>query len=304
MVPGHAVMNLEYLSVADSQDEAWYLLSYQRGIGFPSIISQHIHTAAQLALANSIPPQYKPLTTINNDKDIDVNAHISVQPHSRNDTVLIFSGGQTRKTVGPTSEAASYYYLAQHKHWLELSSYSKRNNNNKQQGNSVAASQPDVTVYLEEYARDSFENLLFSICRFKEATGYYPEQITVVGFDFKAERYQAQHRKAIGWPEEMFEYIGLKPPDPKFDHNAATAGELEAQKSFEKDPYGCGQASADASLVNKRNLRNPFHRTIPYVDTEACPEMHDLMHWCGLKLFDFRSLPWARPAGVDGRTLQ
>lgn len=30
VVPGHAVMNLEYLSVADSQDEAWYLLSYQR----------------------------------------------------------------------------------------------------------------------------------------------------------------------------------------------------------------------------------------------------------------------------------
>ena len=31
----------------------------------------------------------------------------------------------------------------------------------------------------EEHARDSFENLLFSICRFRELTGVYPRNITV-----------------------------------------------------------------------------------------------------------------------------
>lgn len=31
----------------------------------------------------------------------------------------------------------------------------------------------------EEHARDSFENLLFSICRFRELTGHYPVNITV-----------------------------------------------------------------------------------------------------------------------------
>lgn len=38
----------------------------------------------------------------------------------------------------------------------------------------------------EEHARDSFENLLFSVCRFRELTGSYPRNITVsiltVGF--------------------------------------------------------------------------------------------------------------------------
>lgn len=31
----------------------------------------------------------------------------------------------------------------------------------------------------EEHARDSFENLLFSVCRFRELTGAYPRNITV-----------------------------------------------------------------------------------------------------------------------------
>jgi hypothetical protein len=31
----------------------------------------------------------------------------------------------------------------------------------------------------EEHARDSFENLLFSICRFFELTGHFPHNITV-----------------------------------------------------------------------------------------------------------------------------
>jgi hypothetical protein len=33
----------------------------------------------------------------------------------------------------------------------------------------------------EELSMDSFENLLFGLCRFKELVGIYPEQLTVVG---------------------------------------------------------------------------------------------------------------------------
>jgi hypothetical protein len=32
----------------------------------------------------------------------------------------------------------------------------------------------------EEHARDSLENVLFSICRFYELTGHFPHNITVV----------------------------------------------------------------------------------------------------------------------------
>lgn len=34
----------------------------------------------------------------------------------------------------------------------------------------------------EEHARDSFENLLFSVCRFRELTGTYPQNITVSSY--------------------------------------------------------------------------------------------------------------------------
>lgn len=55
----------------------------------------------------------------------------------------------------------------------------------------------------EEFARDSHENLLFSICRFSEMTGNYPSKITVVGFEFKRQRFQDIHRYSIGYPVEQ-----------------------------------------------------------------------------------------------------
>ena len=32
----------------------------------------------------------------------------------------------------------------------------------------------------EEYATNSLENLMFSVCRFREVTGRYPERVSVV----------------------------------------------------------------------------------------------------------------------------
>ena len=43
-------------------------------------------------------------------------------------------------------------------------------------------------VYSEDYARDSFTNILYSIEAFKLETGKYPEKITCVSFHFKEER--------------------------------------------------------------------------------------------------------------------
>lgn len=127
IVAGHAVLRLNKMSKAERDDAAWYLLSYQKDQGFPGIITSHIKKGIDLA-----------------KKD--------------NNAVLFFSGGQTRKDVGPISEAASYYYLAEEKKWMGTI---------------------NQRTYLEEYARDSFENLLFSICRFREVTGDYPSKVTV-----------------------------------------------------------------------------------------------------------------------------
>ena len=152
-------MRLNKMKAAEKSDEGWYLLSYQRNIGFPAIITAHIKTGINLAKKRE------------------------------QSSLLIFSGGQTRKDVGPLSEAASYYYLASEKNWIDPKTVQN--------------------VYLEEYARDSFENLLFSICRFREVVGTYPKSISVVGFDFKGKRFSEHHRKAIGFPEANFTYVGM-----------------------------------------------------------------------------------------------
>lgn len=239
MVPGHAVLRFSEFDKADISDESWYLLSYQQQQGFPQVISSHIRIGIEM---------------MRQDRS----------------SVLIFSGGETRKDVGPYSEALSYFFLAHNKRWLpESSPLNER-------------------VALEEYARDSFENLLFSLCRFKEVTGRYPSKLTVVGFDFKSERYRNLHRKALRFPEVNFTYIGVHAPDytPLFDQRHAEEGESIALEEFSHDLYGCNVDE----LKEKRKKRNPFHRSIPY--ELSCPEMTTLLHWCGPELVDASATPW------------
>lgn len=152
-------------------------------------------------------------------------------------------------------------------------------------------------VFLEEFARDSYENLLFSICRFYEIVGNYPTKITVIGFDFKDHRFTDLHREAIGFPIGNFSYIGMKPINKKFLHLKASNGELIASSQFKRDMYGCN----NPTLINKRILRNPFYRTIPY--TISCSELKDLLLWCGPDAFDTKLLPWSNLKN-DNDTIQ
>jgi len=239
VVPGHAVIKLNMIAQADQEDNAWYLLDYQRNQGFPSIISSHIKVGIELLRNNSR-------------------------------SLLVFSGGETRKDVGPTSEAASYYYFAAEKHWLTADLL---------EGNRV---------FLEEYALDSYENVLYSICRFREIQGYYPSQVFIVGFDFKSRRFEQLHRKAIGFSSDRFHYVKVRPtPRKGFDWVRSSEGEWLAYQQFEGDLYGC----SNPSLAQKREARNPFHRTIPYLS--ACPEIVPLINWCGPGLYtDMEQLPW------------
>ncbi|RYH30030.1 hypothetical protein EON65_06500 [archaeon] len=235
IVPGHAALRVSMLSTAAYSDESWYLLSYQRNQAFPKIVSSHIKKGIELL-----------------DRDMA--------------SLLVFSGGQTRKDVGPISEAASYYYLVQYNNW---------------------ASQTDLTtrIFLEEYARDSLENLMFSICRFREVTGTYPQHITVVGFDFKENRFTTLHRSALAYPAGNFTYVGLGSPS-KFNQMNAVTGEQQAISAFQQDPYGCH----DPALANKRSIRDPFHRGTPYDVT--CPEMLKLLHWCDANVIPQTNVPW------------
>ena len=130
---------------------------------------------------------------------------------------------------------------------------------------------------------------MFSICRFKEVTGHYPERITIVSFSFKERRFTTLHAAALAWPTEKLRYIGIDPPaSTGFDLKRATQGEWKnAAAPFENDPYGW---HSDV-LQQKRKERNPFSRTAPY--PLSCPDMQKLLRHCGPELFPKSRVPWA-----------
>ncbi len=158
--------------------------------------------------------------------------------------LLIFSGGPTRKEAGPRSEALSYWLVAEHFHWFGHRSVRAR-------------------AYLEDFARDSFENLLFGICRHREISGDLPVHVTVVGWEFKRVRFEDLHREAIGWPRERFLYVGANDP---VDIAQARESEQRAQAKYIADPYSLGE-----EFRAKKQERNPFRRQHGYAI--SCPEM-------------------------------
>lgn len=185
-------------------------------------------------------------------------------------SILIFSGGQTRADAGPRSEAQSYYFVAEHFDWW---------------GHPAVAGR----TVTEEYARDSFENLLFSLCRFTEiSNGRYPSKVTVISFDFKKHRFAELHAKALRLPS--FTFVPMEPQvtgtnSPlKFDKQAAIDGERITVHQFRQDPYGCGTV-----LAKKRQERNPFARYPPY--GPHCPRLAPLLGHCGPDIFN-GTLPW------------
>mmetsp|Transcript_61125 Transcript_61125/g.184793 ORF Transcript_61125/g.184793 Transcript_61125/m.184793 type:complete len:382 (+) Transcript_61125:39-1184(+) len=191
--------------------------------------------------------------------------------------LLVFSGGQTRSAAGPRDEGSSYYRVAEHYRWWGRA----------QPAGAAAGIPVSQRAVTEDFATDSFQNLLFSLCRFKEVVGHYPSRVTVVSFDFKRRRFEELHRSALRIPRARFSFLGSQPPAASsFDLARAERGEREhALRYFEVDPYGC----RTPALVAKRDARNPFRRTMPY--PLSCPEIRELFSWCGPGAFP-DLLPW------------
>ena len=167
-------------------------------------------------------------------------------------------------------------------------------------------------VTTEDAALDSFQNVLFSIARFREFTGAYPMRITVVGHNFKRRRFEQLHRRALRWPELRFAYEGLLLRNEE-DEREAAAGEVrsfvsfildvlcvsrvdcffhqlaKSYKPYTEDMYGC-----HAPLIRKRAGRNFHMRTHGY--HVGAPEIRELLEWCpkdGQRIFP-GLLPWGK----------
>jgi hypothetical protein len=179
--------------------------------------------------------------------------------------LLVFSGGQTRLQAGPKSEAQSYWTLAEQFAWWQKADV---------RGRSTT----------EEFARDSFENLLFGLARFRECAGHYPDSMEVIGWEFKRERFDL-HRRTLKWPvgDERFKYHGVNNPP---DLSGSLKGEAKALEAFKLDPFG-----AEEPLRTKRERRDPFHRSLPYAAT--CPDIAALLECKPANKVDLQGkLPW------------
>jgi len=218
VVAGHAVTMAESLDGVDALDSSWYLLDYQRRADVPSALVKHIEEGVRITARD---------------------------PKS----VLVFSGGQTRRDAGPRSEGQSYWHVAEHFDWW---------------GTGAGA-----RATTEEYARDSLENVLFAACRFQEVVGRYPKRVTVVSYDFKRRRFVELLGPAIHLP---LEFVGVA-PGGRFDASSAARGEATAAEAFERDPYGC-----EGELASKRTARNPFRRREGY--GASCPALRPLLDAC------------------------
>ena len=169
--------------------------------------------------------------------------------------LLLFSGGQTRLHGSPLSEAQGYWMVASAARFHGHADIKWR-------------------VLTEEFARDSYENLLFSLCRFQEVTGHYPSRVTIVGYDMKRARF-INHRASIKFPLESFDYIGTEIVGrTEEDREGARTGEAKTRALFARDPYGCLPP-----LSTKRLKRDPFRRGLPY-SSRSCPEMQRLLAFC------------------------
>ena len=117
--------------------------------------------------------------------------------------LLIFSGGQTRAAAGPRDEGWSYYRVAEYFDWWGYSANrpdflreARQRTESAGQSTYLPVAHRTVT---EEFALDSFQNVLFSLCRFREIVGRYPDKITVVSFTFKKLPGHVFGRCLFGW---------------------------------------------------------------------------------------------------------
>jgi hypothetical protein len=110
----------------------------------------------------------------------------------------------------------------------------------------------------------------------------------------KKRRFEELHRKAIRWPDNKLEYVGID-GDQKQVIDKAKKGEVgrrawawtvaklilltrliqlkNAYLPFQGDLYGC-----HSKLASKRIARNPFLRFHPY--WASAKELRGLLEWC------------------------
>ncbi|KAI9017832.1 hypothetical protein BC832DRAFT_589077 [Gaertneriomyces semiglobifer] len=170
------------------------------------------------------------------------------------ETILVFSGGQTRPLAGSLSEAESYLRIA----LAQLPSLLNT---------TTIPPALKFRMLTDSYSVTSLQNTLFPVCRFKAYASRYPEFVTVSGFEHKRRRFEELHRKAIKYPRLRYEYI-------------SSNGTLERELGLKdlmydiyvKDLYGC--------RIDYKNGRDPFENFGAQLAIPDCEEVQELVDFC------------------------
>ncbi|PLB53438.1 hypothetical protein P170DRAFT_463126 [Aspergillus steynii IBT 23096] len=168
-------------------------------------------------------------------------------------SVLVFSGGATKRSLTSLAEGESYLNLAKDNALFTFS-------------DKLHASQ----ITTETNATDSYQNVLFSLLKFKTHTGRYPTRVTVVTHEFKRKRFMECHFPAVGLGPVSSpagagdqggdrtsrckckgDVIGINPPEEVTSSASLIAGEEKRGIGlWREDRYG-----VQAELAGKRAQR-------------------------------------------------
>jgi hypothetical protein len=143
-------------------------------------------------------------------------------------SLLVLSGGVTKRSQTTMSEARSYYHAALAEELIDGQLHGGRARQMFSKG----------YILLEEHAVDSFQNFLFSILLFRKTTGNYPKQIRVITHAFKGKRFLELHAPAIRWPQDRVQVQGIDPVMSKKElENTLRNEEQYGYLPWKEDPY-------------------------------------------------------------------
>ncbi|KAL8908456.1 MAG: hypothetical protein Q9171_005444 [Xanthocarpia ochracea] len=98
------------------------------------------------------------------------------------------------------------------------------------------------TVTHDLHSTDSYQNLIFSLLRFRSLYQHYPTYITLVSYDFKRSRFLDLHVPAISWPLQRVRFVGIDPPESVSPRKGLENGErLRGYGVWKGDLYGAGE---------------------------------------------------------------
>ncbi|KAF5856942.1 hypothetical protein ETB97_006485 [Aspergillus alliaceus] len=199
--------------------------------------------------------------------------------------LLVFSGrGATKRNLTDLTEGESYLNLARENQYFSYHI-------------------PPAQIIPETHATDSYQNVLFSLLRFKQYTGAYPSRVTVVTHEFKRRRFMEYHFPAVGLAAVGRELegkarvgvIGINPPEDVTPEASLIEGEEKRGIGlWTRDRYG-----VLAELAEKRAKRGwvrGMERGL-FVNVGLEPVVEELVRWDGGRdgnewFLKMEQLPW------------